>query len=91
MWEERWGNMDAYNMITTEQLLEEMHHVMNDKDLRKKVHSFLPFLFKVSIVNKKATIGLVIQTNIIFNNLIIYNYYLFSATLFSNRMGIPWQ
>lgn len=48
MWEERWGSIDRYNMITTEQYLEDMHHVLNDKNLRKKVHNFLPYLFKVS-------------------------------------------
>ncbi|XP_054280769.1 sarcoplasmic calcium-binding protein-like [Macrosteles quadrilineatus] len=46
MWEERWGSIDPYNMVTTEQYLDDMHHVINDKQLRKKVHTFLPYLFK---------------------------------------------
>lgn len=49
MWEERWGNINPYNLVTTEQYLEDMHHILNDKQLRKKVHNFLPYLFKVSI------------------------------------------
>lgn len=32
--------------MTVEQYLTDMHHVMTDKDLRKKVHKFLPFLFQ---------------------------------------------
>jgi Ca2+-binding EF-hand superfamily protein len=35
-----------YNLITIEQYLTEMHHVMTDKDLKKKVHKFLPYLFQ---------------------------------------------
>lgn len=46
LWEERWGNVSPYNLVTTEQYLEDMHHIVNDKQLRKKVHTFLPFLFK---------------------------------------------
>ncbi|XP_058799079.1 sarcoplasmic calcium-binding protein [Phymastichus coffea] len=46
MWEEQWGAIDKYNLIDVEKYLTEMHHVLEDKSLRKKVHSFLPFLFK---------------------------------------------
>jgi len=46
LWEERWGNVSPYNLVTTEQYLEDMYHVVNDKQLRKKVHTFLPYLFK---------------------------------------------
>ncbi|XP_073994624.1 sarcoplasmic calcium-binding protein isoform X2 [Rhodnius prolixus] len=48
MWEERWGTISPYNLVTTEQYLEDMFHIVNDKQLRKKVHNFLPYLFKVS-------------------------------------------
>ena len=47
-WELQRGTVDPYNVVTTEQFLEDMHHILNDKDLRKKIHSFLPFFFKVS-------------------------------------------
>ncbi|XP_075218110.1 sarcoplasmic calcium-binding protein isoform X2 [Lycorma delicatula] len=56
MWEERWGSIDPYNLVTTELYLEEMHHVMNDKSLRKKVHHFLPYLFKAVDKNKDGMI-----------------------------------
>lgn len=46
-WEEQWGEITPYNLINAEQYLTEMHHTVNDKDLRKKIHRFLPFLFKV--------------------------------------------
>lgn len=49
MWEERWGTISPYNLVTTEQYLEDMFHIVNDKQLRKKVHNFLPYLFKASI------------------------------------------
>ncbi|EEB20251.1 Sarcoplasmic calcium-binding protein, putative [Pediculus humanus corporis] len=45
-WELQRGTVDPYNVVTTEQFLEDMHHILNDKDLRKKIHSFLPFFFK---------------------------------------------
>lgn len=32
--------------MTVEQYLADMYHVMTDKDLKKKVHKFLPFLFQ---------------------------------------------
>lgn len=46
IWESNWGVMEPYNTISVEQYLTDMHHVMTDKDLRKKVHKFLPFLFQ---------------------------------------------
>jgi len=45
-WESNWGEVTPYNLVTVEQYLTEMTHVMNDKDLRKKVHRFLPYLFQ---------------------------------------------
>lgn len=41
-----WGEVDPYNLVTVEQYLADMYHVMTDKSLRKKVHKFLPFLFQ---------------------------------------------
>lgn len=47
LWENQWGEITPYNLVTVEQYLEDMHHVLNDKQLKKKVHAFLPYLFKV--------------------------------------------
>ncbi|KAJ8680843.1 hypothetical protein QAD02_016630 [Eretmocerus hayati] len=46
MWEEQWGEISPYNLVDVEKYLAEMHHVLEDKSLRRKVHHFLPFLFK---------------------------------------------
>ncbi|XP_059490255.1 sarcoplasmic calcium-binding protein [Neocloeon triangulifer] len=46
IWEEQWGPADPYNMVNAYQYLDNMHHVINDKSLKKKAHRFLPFLFK---------------------------------------------
>lgn len=51
-WEEQWGEISPYNLINAEQYLTEMHHTVNDKELRGKIHRFLPFLFKVLIFIK---------------------------------------
>lgn len=48
IWEKQWGEITPYNLVTTEQYLADMHHVVNDKYLRKKCHRFLPYIFKVS-------------------------------------------
>ncbi|KAI8442480.1 hypothetical protein MSG28_005973 [Choristoneura fumiferana] len=45
-WEEQWGAIDPYNFVTIEQYMEDMHHVLNDKALKKKAHRWLPYLFK---------------------------------------------
>ncbi|KOB76375.1 Centrin [Operophtera brumata] len=45
-WEEQWGAVDPYNFVTVEQYLEDMHHVLNDRTLKKKAHRWLPYLFK---------------------------------------------
>lgn len=47
-WEKQWGEITPYNLVTMEQYLADMKHVVNDKALRKKCHRFLPFIFKVS-------------------------------------------
>lgn len=53
LWEKQWGEINPYNLVTVEQYLEDMHHVLNDRELMKRAHSFLPYLFKVS--NTKFT------------------------------------
>lgn len=57
MWEEQWGSLDPYNLVTTEQYLAEMQHMMNDKSLKKKAHRFLPFLFKAVDKDKSGEIS----------------------------------
>ncbi|XP_014285761.1 sarcoplasmic calcium-binding protein [Halyomorpha halys] len=56
IWEERWGTISPYNLVTTEQYLEDMHHVVNDRELRQKVHNFLPYLFKAVDKDKSGYI-----------------------------------
>lgn len=48
-WEAQWGEITPYNLVTVEQYLTDMHHVVNEKALHKKCHNFLPFIFKVRI------------------------------------------
>lgn len=50
IWEAQWGEITPYNLVNAEQYLTEMQHAVNDKDLREKIHTFLPFLFKVCII-----------------------------------------
>lgn len=45
-WEANFGEVDPYNLVSVEQYLAEMYHTMTDKDLKKKVHKFLPYLFQ---------------------------------------------
>ncbi|XP_067637383.1 sarcoplasmic calcium-binding protein [Eurosta solidaginis] len=45
-WEEQFGEITPYNLITVEQFLTELHHCLNDKNLRKRMGRFLPYLFK---------------------------------------------
>lgn len=51
IWETQWGEISPYNLVNAEQYLSEMQHAVNDKELREKIHTFLPFLFKVCITN----------------------------------------
>lgn len=46
-WETQWGEITPYNLVNAEQYLTEMHHAVNDKSQRGRIHQFLPFLFKV--------------------------------------------
>lgn len=47
-WEAQWGEITPYNLVTVEQYMKDMHHVINDKHLHHKCHDFLPFIFKVT-------------------------------------------
>lgn len=53
LWEEQWGEITPYNLISVEKYISEMQHVLHDKELRKKVHRFLPYLFQA--VDKDAS------------------------------------
>uniref|UniRef100_S4PL75 Centrin n=3 Tax=Pararge aegeria TaxID=116150 RepID=S4PL75_9NEOP len=56
-WEQQWGAIDPYNFVTVEQYLEDMHHVLNDKTLKKKAHQWLPYLFKAVDKDKSGFIS----------------------------------
>lgn len=49
IWETQWGEPTPYNLVNVEQYLSEMHHAINDHELRDKIHHFLPYLFKVCL------------------------------------------
>lgn len=49
-WEEQFGDINVYNLVTVEQFLTDYHHRLNDPDLSKKVARFLPYLFKVGFL-----------------------------------------
>lgn len=52
VWEEEWGaSGDPYAFINQEQFITNMEHVVNTKNLRKKVASPLPFFFQVTQPN----------------------------------------
>ncbi|XP_047098004.1 sarcoplasmic calcium-binding protein [Schistocerca piceifrons] len=57
VWEEQWGIAHPYNLVTTEQYLENMHHVINDKSLKRKSHHFLSHLFKAIDKDKSGDIS----------------------------------
>ncbi|XP_052866489.1 sarcoplasmic calcium-binding protein isoform X2 [Anopheles cruzii] len=57
-WEQQWGEITPYNLVTVEQYLTEMHHVVNDRDLKKKVHRFLPYLYKAVDKDRSGSISL---------------------------------
>lgn len=71
MWTEQWGQNHPYNLITTEQYIEDMKHVINDKERRKKVHRLLPYLFMVNIVCKVSLFYA--KKKLFFNKFILYN------------------
>ncbi|KAI9590690.1 hypothetical protein GQX74_008857 [Glossina fuscipes] len=45
-WEEQFGPITTYNLVTAEQFLIDMQHRLNDEDLRKHLGKFLFYLFK---------------------------------------------
>lgn len=53
IWETQWGEITPYNLVNAEQYLTEMHHAVNDKSQRNRIHQFLPFLFKVCLKKKE--------------------------------------
>ncbi|KAL1501463.1 hypothetical protein ABEB36_006779 [Hypothenemus hampei] len=46
LWEKQFGEISEYNLVSVEKFLDNMHHVLNDKQLVRRAHSFLPYLFK---------------------------------------------
>lgn len=56
LWEKRFGEISPYNLVTVEKYLDDMHHVLNDKDLVRRAHTFLPYLFKALDKDKSGTI-----------------------------------
>lgn len=57
-WVQQWGEITPYNLVTVEQYLTEMHHVVNDKALKKKVHLFLPYLYRAVDKDRSGSISL---------------------------------
>lgn len=51
-WEEQFGEITPYNLVTAEQFLTDLHHRLNDKKMAKRIGRFLPYLFKVSFIVK---------------------------------------
>lgn len=49
LWEKQFGAISTYNLVPVEKFLNNMHHVLNDKILVRRAHSFLPYLFKVRL------------------------------------------
>lgn len=45
-WEEQFGEITPYNLVTAEQFLTDFHHRLNDEDMVKRIGRFLPYLFK---------------------------------------------
>ncbi|KAL3270647.1 hypothetical protein HHI36_021176 [Cryptolaemus montrouzieri] len=45
-WIKRWGEITPYNLVTVEKYLEYMHHVLNDRKLVRRAHSFIPYIFR---------------------------------------------
>lgn len=56
-WEEQWGEITPYNLVTVEQYLADMSHVLNDKSLKSRVGKFLPYLFKAVDKDKSGSIS----------------------------------
>ncbi|XP_075983989.1 sarcoplasmic calcium-binding protein [Anticarsia gemmatalis] len=58
-WEEQWGAIEPYNFVTQEQYLEDMHHVLNDRSIKKRAFSWLPYLFKAVDKDQSGYISVV--------------------------------
>lgn len=58
MWESRWGEVTPYNLVTVEQYITDMHHILNDKYLVKKIQGFLPYLFKAVDKDRSGEISI---------------------------------
>ncbi|CAG9767724.1 unnamed protein product [Ceutorhynchus assimilis] len=56
LWEKQFGEISPYNFVTVENFLDNMHHVINDKRLVRRAHSFLPYLFKAVDKDKSGEI-----------------------------------
>lgn len=68
IWEAQWGEITPYNLVTVEQYLDDMHHVLNDKSRIKKAHAFLPYLFKAVDKDSSGEIS-VEEFKLFFNSL----------------------
>ncbi|KAJ8975468.1 hypothetical protein NQ317_019796 [Molorchus minor] len=62
------GEISPYNTVTVEMYLDYMHHVLNDKCLVRKAHSFLPYLFKAIDKDKSGIIS--VEEFILFFNVL---------------------
>lgn len=51
-WEEQFGEVTPYNLVTAEQFLTDLHHRLNDEKMFKRVGRFLPYLFKVRFLTR---------------------------------------
>ncbi|XP_066251520.1 sarcoplasmic calcium-binding protein [Euwallacea similis] len=68
LWEKQFGEVSAYNLVPVEKFLDNMHHVLNDKMLVRRAHSFLPYLFKA--VDKDKSGEITVQEFKIFFNIL---------------------
>lgn len=57
-WVKRWGEISPYTLITVEDYLEYMHHVLNDKELVRRAHSFIPYIFRAIDKDQSGAISL---------------------------------
>lgn len=60
-WEEQFGEITPYNLVTAEQFLTDLHHRLNDKKMAKRIGRFLPYLFKVSKLMNSVRLNMLIN------------------------------